>query len=281
MERLCKILIVSTTLFFLMIFICSCAQTQTNPYVEQSENTSESTTTTITSTQEQETTATETEAPVEAVPNNWYVEGYEVPEDWIAVMTREDAFEHYDELVGETQEGKTTEEIVETLVNRNILVFEIFHGWGWECKNTNISSVDAYPQQPITSDFFDSVEDLVKLVNGTYTTSMATEIYHSDDDKPAAFFEQDGELYADFSKMYNWSTQPFKWQTYLEFADIDDSTCTFIWHYVTWEYFDYEYNDTNEPFSHHNQMTFRAVKENNEWRLTSIIFDNPVLGIVS
>ena len=128
MERLCKILIVSTTLFFLMVFICSCAQTETIPNAEQSENPLETTTS---------TTATETEIPVETTPNNWYVEGYVVPDNWIAVMTWEETFEHYDELTGETQEGKTVEEIVETLVNRNILVFEIFHANGWECKNNN------------------------------------------------------------------------------------------------------------------------------------------------
>ena len=268
----------------LAFFACGCDQAQTTVDIDLYEETTTTTVTaaatTTTATKEQETTITETEAPAETTPNNWYVEGYVVPDDWIAVMTSEEAFGHYDELTGETQEGKTVEEIVETLVNRNILVFEIFHANGWECKNTNVSSYDKYPQQPITSDFFDSVEDLVELVNGTYTVSEAAELYRSDDGKPAAFFEQDGELYVDFSKMYNWSTQPFKWQTYLEFTDTDDSTCTFVWHYITWEYWDYEYNDTSgicELYSHHNQMTFRAVKENNDWRLTSIILDNPAL----
>lgn len=272
-----RIKILTALTITLAIFICGCSQTSPAPSQDESESentTSEPDNTSETAAQEQETT-TEPEAPAEAVPNNWYVEGYEVPENWIAVMTHEEAFECFDELVAETQEGKTVEEIVTNLVNRNILVFEIFHGRGFERKNANISSYDV--PQPISSDYFDSVEDLVELVNGTYTASMAAEIYRSDDGKPAAFFEQDGELYVDFNKTPIWSTQPFNWQTYLEFISADDNTCTFIWHYVTWEYFDYEYNDTDEIYSHHYGMTFHAVRENGEWRLTSTIFDNPGL----
>lgn len=255
----------------LAVFACGCSQTNQN----DSENPPETTTSTTTTTREEETASVEkTEAPAETAPNNWYVEGYEVPEDWIAVMTQEEAFEHYDQLTAETQEGKTAEEIVTNLVNRNILVFEIFHGRGFECKNDNISSYDV--PQPITSDCFDSVEDLVELVNGTYTSEVAG-LYLRDDGKPAEFFEQDGELYVDFNKMYIWSTSPFDRQTYLEFVNIDDNGCIFMWHYVTWEYFDYEYNDTDELYSHHYAMTFHAVKENGEWRLTSYIFDNPAL----
>lgn len=277
-----KIKLFAALITALAIFVCGCSHTKPDAVQNESENTTLEPVNTLeitTAAQEQETTAAETTAaktdpPAETTPNNWYVEGYEVPDDWIAVMTQEEAFEHYDELTSETQEGKTVKEIVENLVNRNILVFEIFHGRGFECKNANISSYDV--PQPITSDYFDSVEELIELVKGTYTSETA-EGYLEDDGKPAAFFEQDGELYVDFTKKYIWSSAPFDWQTYLEFISTDDSTCTFIWHYVMWEHFDYEYNYTIEPYSHHSQMTFHAVKENGEWRLTSYIFDNPKL----
>lgn len=287
METLSKISITLAAIIFLIAFACGCDQAQTpidiDLYEETTTTAATATTVTTTTTKEQETTAAENEAPAVTTPNNWYVEGYVVPDDWIAVMTEEEAFEHYDELAGAVQEGKTIEEIVETLVNRNILVFEIFRGFGFEYEKINDPTF-SYSINRITSAPFDSVEELVKLVNGTYTASYAADYfhrYHFDDDTHAVFFEQDGELYVDFNKMYIWSTAPFIWQTYLEFIDTDDSTCTFVWHYITWEYWDYEYNDTNETYSHHNQMTFRAVKENNEWRLTSIILDNPELDISS
>ena len=268
-----------TAIAALTFFACGCEQAQTPIDIDLHEETTTAAATTTTTLAATTTTTTQEETDAvsftgEAVPNNWYTEGFVVPDNWVAVMTDEEAFEHYDRLTGETQEGKTVEEIVENLVNRNIIVFEIFHGSGFELKNNHISSYNV--PQPITSDYFDSTEDLVELVKGTYT-SETVEGYLRDEGKPAAFFEQDGELYVDFNKMYNWNTNPFSFQTYLEFISADDSDCTFIWHYVTWEYFDYEYNDTDETYSHHYGMTFHAVREDDGWRLTSTIFDNPAL----
>ena len=265
-----KIKLFTALITALTIFVCGCSRAKPDAAQNETGNTSETTTTA----QEQETAAAETDAPAETVPNNWYVEGYEVPEDWVAVMTQEEAFEHYDRLTAETQEGKTVEEIVETLVNRNILVFEIFQGNGYEFKNDYISSYEE--PQPITSELFDSFYDLAELVNGTYISEIA-EGYRLYNGSKAAFFEQDGELYVDLTKTGNWSSDPFKYRTYIEVTDVADTVCTFIWHYVAWEYFDYEYNDTDELYSHHCMMTFHAVRENGEWRLTCTILNNPAL----
>ena len=213
----------------------------------------------------------------DTAPNNWYMDGYVVPENWIPLMLCDDAFKHYDELMGEAQEGKTVEEIVETLMNKNTLAFEICHGYGIGTENTGGFSDPCL----ITYAPFKSIDDLERLVRGTYTSEESDRCLIDNDGKPApfaAFFEQDGKLYVDFNKMYIWNTDPFNFRTYIEVTDIDDDVCTFVWHYISWEYFDYEYNDTDETYSHHNQMTFHAVKENGEWRLPTIILDNPEIN---
>ena len=273
MKGTCK----SGVLLSAAVFLCSCGQAQEPIDIDLHEETTTTAaaaaTTTTTITTQQETAVSFTGEPV---PNNWYTEGFVVPDNWVAVMTDKEAFEHYDRLTGEIQEDKTVEEIVENLVNRNILVFEIFHGSGYESETITDLAVSYTGIHRITSAPFDSAEDLVELVNGTYTSDVAAN-YRSDDGDPRAFFEQDGELYVDINKIYVWNTNPFSFQTYLEFISADDSDCTFIWHYVTWEYYDYEYNNTDELYPHHYGMTFHAVRENDVWRLISPIFDNPAL----
>lgn len=217
-------------------------------------------------------------------PDNWYVDGYTIPSNWTAVMTSDEAFEHFDEVIGETQhgKGKSIDEIIKTLLNRNVIAFEILYGRdpAYEFDDDiDPSSANNPNVHPIRSDYFNCLDDIINIMNGTYTETLAEERLNGSNGERKLFLEEDGKLFVDYDSMYYWSSDPFQSKTYIEILDSSESECIFVWHYIAWERWDYEDNDTTEFYPHHMQMTFRAVTENGEWRLTSIIFDNPALGI--
>ena len=218
---------------------------------------------------ESETKPNETEA------DNWYNDGFVVPDNWMAVMTNGEAFEHFDEIAGEAQDGKSIDEIVQNLMNRNVIAFAICNGSGYNIDYTADESQACLVQ----SDYFDSFEDITELMSKTYTGALAEDVLNGEDGERIKFFEEDNKLFVNPDKLFIWSSAPFENKTYIEIVDSNDSECNFIWHYIMWERWDYENNDTDEFYPHHYFMTFKAARENDEWRLESMIFDNPFLDM--
>lgn len=217
-----------------------------------------------------------------ASPNNWYVDGYVVPSNWIPLTTANDAFECYDQIIGDTQSGKNINETIELLMKKNILVFETIQGRSFELDNAveGYSPAEESSMQQIRSDYFESFDDIINLFNSTYTKDYSYGLlFGFSEGAMPLFSEIDGKIYVDNRCIGTWVTAPFEYQTYIEITNLQADRCEFCWHYISWDYYDYEGNDTDELYSHHNYMTFRAVMENDEWRLTSIVFDNPALDI--
>lgn len=229
-----------------------------------------------------------TETGYGAAADNWLMEGFEVPDNWIEVMTAEEALARFDELTGGSQDGESIEDIILTLMNRNILAFETM-----QCRTYNaIGTPEGYtpsddPQiYPIVSDYFDSVDDITELFHMTYTDSLAEYLLYGSPERPMRrFYDADGVMSADIRYGGTWTTQPFMYKSYIEPLKGNDYRYRFIWHYITWGPWDYvgymegiDEEDPYEWYPRHDKMTFSVIREDGEWRLTSTVFDNPELG---
>lgn len=220
---------------------------------------------------------------------NWYKVGFEyneefvVPRNWLPIMTSEEAFEHFDEIIDESQSEKNVSEIIQNLMNRNVIAFEIIYGRdpAYESIKTVESSDENHSLttgvRQIRSDYFNCLNDINNIMNGTYIQRLAYERLNGAEGENVLFFEEDGKLFVDGDSMYYWSSDPYTDRTFIEILDSSESECIFLWHYIAWEHWDYEDNRTYEPYPYHMQKTVYAVMEDNEWRLTSIVFDNPEL----
>lgn len=194
---------------------------------------------------------------------------------WIPVYTHSEAFANYDALVnpqpapsGDPAYTQTAETIIQTLINRNILAFDIVHWRGWE---TAGEPIDGTSVVPISSKYFGSLDELNALFYGTYTKEVADELLTVNG--TPFFTERDGKLCADTQFALAWNTMPFTYKTYAELTTASADKIVFKWHYVM-----VFAPDDEEPIAA-REMTFTVEKENGEWRLTSPVFDNPELDM--
>ncbi len=212
-------------------------------------------------------------------PDNWYVEGYEIPDNWLPVMMSTEVFEHYDEIFSETRSDKAIDVTIQNLMNRNVIAFEILYGREpaymlADSTNSSFGTQNASDICPIRSDYFDSLDDVAEIMNGTYTKALSKERLNGSAGDRKLFLEKDGVLCVDLDNMYYWSSDPFKSKTYIEISDANENTCSFNWHYIEWGLWDNEGNDTDKLYPHHRQKMCKAVVEDGKWKLTSIVFDN-------
>ena len=211
--------------------------------------------------------------------DNWELPGFIKPESWRELYTYEDALEHIDEIKGYGQSDFAEQTIVQ-LMNRDNIAFHIgtwhiFDEIVWEDKDEN----EAYSTGDIfklSSPHFGSVSDIEAFMKDTFTIEEARDWLVTRDGSPR-YTERNGELTAEWNTGITWNTDPFDQRTYIEIVDSDDETIIFNWHYIDWEYFDFSNTDRDYATPLHEQMQFRAVKENGEWRLPMLIFDNPEL----
>lgn len=227
-------------------------------------------------------------APYTMSPSDiWYKVGFEyneefvIPKNWLSIMTSEEAFEHFDEIIDESQSEKNVSEIIQNLMNRNVIAFEILYGRdpAYESIKTVEPSDENHSLttgiRQIRSDYFNCLNDINNIMTGTYIQRLAYERLNGAEGERVLFFEEDGKLFVDYDSMYYWSSDPYTDRTFIEILDSSESECIFVWHYIAWEHWDYEDNDTYVPHPYPMQKKVYAVIEDNEWRLTSIVFDNP------
>lgn len=116
---------------------------------------------------------------------------------------------------------------------------------------------------------------------GRYPAAEAEEadrLINGNDRHIPAMTEENGQLMLDITGgIRTWNTDPFANRTYIEVTGCTDDTITFEWHSIDWEPYGYDYKDTGVWTPHHQSFTFHAVKENGEWRLANLLFDNPEL----
>lgn len=232
------------------------------------------------------TTETEPQTDTSAVtfshPYEWSENGFVIPDNWLPIMKNDEAYENFDRLMTQTQEGKNTAEIILNLVNRNIIAVDIFYGHepaftlDYKVEEEGLGKVNPFTGETnvytVKSDYFNSLEEIEAIMNKVYTADLARERLYGEDRQ--LFFEKDNSLYADLNCMYAWSVTSFTDDSYIEIISSDDNECFFKYHFILWDYFDYENNDSEESYPHRNEITIRAIKENGEWRLCSPVFNN-------
>lgn len=182
------------------------------------------------------------------------------------VCSLSEALADFNAISERAPEG-TPEQIVKTLLERNILCFAAMQGKCW----TYGDSTGADPLVvPIYSDYIKSVEQMTELFYGTYTENQAWRLFHPQEvDGYGDVFQYDenGALCFDRDHLRSKHMESFETATYAAVVEADDESITFG------RYFNSTPGDL-EP----NNMLFKAVKEYGEWRLKTYITDAPAFA---
>lgn len=177
----------------------------------------------------------------------------------IEIRSLSDALGSYSAIASKTPEG-SPEQIVKTLLEKNILCFAAVQGKNW--------STDAYDGiAPIQSGYIQSVEQMESLFAATYTENQAWRLMHPQEAGGYGDlfqYNEAGALCFDLSHLRKKNGESFSVPTYAGIIEANDSEITFGRYY----------NVTPSP-EEPNNMHFKAVKEYGEWRLDTYITDAP------
>lgn len=202
---------------------------------------------------------------ISAVQNT---EPIEASENAIVIRSLSEALANFSDIEDKAAEG-TPEEVVKTLLERNILCFATMQGKSWtydEAKyyyNYEFSN----GMVPIESDYLHSLEQIDDLFYSTYITSKADYLIHYDDgDMVYDAFDYKGGLYVDFSQILKNAMDSFATQTYAAVVSASDHEIVFERYYMP-----YIVEGAPSP----NNYQFRAVRERGRWRLENYIIDVP------
>lgn len=205
-----------------------------------------------------------------------------VQENWREVLTTEEAFANFDAITAPPPKGASPEDEIVLLMNRNVLCFDTAYVIPFEFidpeQEFNYSSDDILHAR-VRSEYFNTIQDIKNLYAKTYTEECANLLFYGTEDRPLQTFikDENGIIWVDMRCVTVWSTNPFYHPSYIEIVSQSESDCEFLWHYVSYDYGDY-FTDylPHEFFPFHNQIKCYAVKENDEWKLTFLIYDNPI-----
>lgn len=189
----------------------------------------------------------------------------------IPVYSLSEALANFSLISGKAAEG-TPEEIVKTLLERNVLCFAVIEGKCWtydEYEHGDSDNNYEYSQGIVTvkSDYIRSVQQIDDLFYGTYTEEVTDYfIHYIGNGTPEYAFYEDDVLYADLSQILQTSSDSFETPTYAAVISASDDEIIFGRYYEQ-----RPENDTLQPNNYH----FRAVNVDGEWRLENLIIDAP------
>ena len=156
--------------------------------------------------------------------------------------------------------GGTPEEVVKTLMDKNVLCFAAMQGKCWTAEGST-------GVQPIMSSYITSVEQMEQLFAATYTENQAWRLMHPQEAGGYGDVFQlndDGELCFDLSHLRSRNGDSFSTGTYIAVVEADDAEITFG-----------RYYDSMPGGGSPNVQLFKAVREYGEWRLDTYITDAP------
>lgn len=187
----------------------------------------------------------------------------------IKIASLSDALSRFSEISEKEPEG-SPEEIVKTLLERNILCFAAMQAKCWLYDEEY--DTDRYYMRgtaPIKSDYLTSAEQIDDLFFGTYTKEKTKYLIHYNDGESIIdTFADDGSggLIVDFSMLPNVAEDSFSTTTYAAIISSGKNEIVFG------RYNSYKPSKNSaQPNNYH----FKAVKENGEWRLENYIVDAP------
>ncbi len=179
----------------------------------------------------------------------------------IPICSLTEALGRFSEISTKMPEG-SPEEIVKTLLERNILCFAAMQGKCWT--SSEYSGV-----APIESKYIKSVEQMETLFADTYTENQAWRLMHPQEVGgygDVFQYNEDGKLCFDLYHLRKNNGGSFESATYAKIVSSSDSEIVFERFYT---------NNSSDNSAKPNNMEFRAVKENGAWRLENYITDAP------
>lgn len=187
----------------------------------------------------------------------------------IEIPSLSDALSRFSEISEKEPEG-TPEEIVKTLLERNILCFAAMQGKCWT--NDEKYENDRYYMRgiaPIKSDHLTSAGQIDDLFFGTYTKEKTNYLIHYYDGESIIDTFTDawgGGLIVDFSMLPTVAEDSFGTTTYAAVISSSKNEIVFG-----------RYNSPtpSQNSAQPNNYHFKAVKENGKWRLENYIVDAP------
>lgn len=243
----------------------SSAVSEPNPTAGSSTQSAQSSSTVSSSTAESSaetsTSTVESTSSVQSEPHFSFPESDELPPptgESVRICSLSEALSSFGEIADKPV-GGTPEEIVKTLMDKNVLCFAAMQGKCWTAAGS--SGV-----QPIQSRYIRSVGQMEQLFADTYTENQAYRLMHPQE----AFgygnvfqLNDNGELCFDISHLRSNNGDSFSTGTYIAVVEANDSEIKFGRYY----------NSTPSGGKEPNVQHFSAVRENGQWRLDTYITD--------
>ena len=179
----------------------------------------------------------------------------------ISICSLSQALDNFSEISAKPAEG-TPEDIVKTLLERNILCFAAMQGKCWVyAENT------AEDYVPISSGYITSVEQVQQLFDSTYTADQSWRLMHPQEagGYGDVFQVIDDKLCFQSQHLRKNNGDSFSVPTYAAIIEANDSEITFGRYYTS------KPDGGTQP----NNMLFKAINENGAWRLDTYITDAP------
>lgn len=179
----------------------------------------------------------------------------EHPKGEIEVCSVNQALSRFNEIYESTPEG-TPEEIIKTLIERNILCFSVMYRKCWTRDEGEIIKGQNWARYaPIKSGYITSVEQVKRLFNDTYTWQESSLLMNPFGDD--TIINIDGRLYFDVSQSWKIHKDSFAFPTRATIVSATDNEITF------------------GRVGGTNNFLFKAVKQNGKWGLENLVMDAP------
>ncbi len=253
-----------------VVTLCGCENTKPEPPEPYSGETGE------TIAAASDLPVTENNSDTDFSSSRIYADDKLVPKEWLKVFSHAEALEHFEEIVNSDTSELDAQDAVLSLVNKNVLFFELFFvsskglfeiDWNSPYETEDLEK----PVYPFKSKFFPNIESIYNLAFNTYDYSVADEFLFGTPENPKTFFfEENGCTYINNSVFPIWSADAFISRTYIEITNISEENCTFVWHYPDLE-------RLNEPVDYqyfYYEKTYTADYKDGTLKLNDIIFNN-------
>lgn len=194
----------------------------------------------------------------------------------ITIPSSDVIFSEFDLIMLQQQDGLDMEETITLLMCRNVIAFETGQLYPFEFISRP-EVLDFSGDTPLicelSSEYYETSADIEAMYRATYVEEVAQERMQRNGE-PWFFDNEDGNICVDLRlNSGTWVTQPFSTSTEIQICSYSDTYCEFVWHY-TQPFLDEDDVIRSYPF----EMICGAAKENGEWRLVMMVFDNPELS---
>ena len=179
----------------------------------------------------------------------------EHPKGEIEICSVSQALSRFNEISASVPDG-TPEEIVKTLMERNVLCFSVMYRKCWTRDEGEIIKGQNWARYaPMKSGYITSVEQVKRLFSGTYTWQESYLLMNPFGDD--TIIDMDGRLYFDVSQSWRIHAESFSEPTRAAIVSATDDEITF------------------GRVGGTNNFLFKAVKQNSRWGLENLVMDAP------